>query len=100
MPVLPVNGIRIGSTAAGIRYKGRDDLVVIECQSGTSCAAVFTQNRFSAAPVQIAKKHLGQVSPRALLINSGNANAGTGEQGLMNAAECCRMLADSLGCDV
>ena len=100
MPVLPVNGIRIGSTAAGIRYKGRDDLVVIECKSGTSCAAVFTRNRFSAAPVQIAKKHLGQVSPRALLINSGNANAGTGEQGLLNATQCCQMLADSLGCDV
>ena len=100
MSILPVNGIRIGSTAAGIRYQGRDDLVVIECQSGTNCAAVFTRNRFSAAPVQIAKKHLSQTSPRALLINSGNANAGTGEQGILNAIECCCMLADDLGCDV
>lgn len=100
MSILPVNGIRIGSTAAGIRYQGRDDLVVIECQSGTNCAAVFTRNRFSAAPVQIAKKHLSQTSPRALLINSGNANAGTGEQGFLNTIECCRMLADDLGCDV
>ena len=100
MAIFPVNGIRIGSTAAGIRYKQRDDLVVIECQPGTNCAAVFTRNRFSAAPVQLAKQHLNQVSPRALLINSGNANAGTGEQGLLNATECCQMLADDLGCDV
>ena len=100
MSILPVNGIRIGSTAAGIRYQGRDDIVVIELQSGTNCAAVFTRNRFSAAPVQIAKKHLSQTSPRALLINSGNANAGTGEQGFLNAIECCRMLADDVGCDV
>ena len=100
MSILPVNGIRIGSTAAGIRYQGRDDIVVIDCQSGTNCAAVFTCNRFSAAPVQIAKQHLSQTSPRALLINSGNANAGTGEQGILNAIECCRMLADDLGCDV
>ena len=100
MSILPVNGICIGSTAAGIRYQGRDDLVVIECQSGTNCAAVFTRNRFSAAPVQIAKQHLSQTSPRALLINSGNANAGTGELGFLNTIECCRMLADDLGCDV
>jgi len=98
MPILPVNGIRIGSAAAGIRYKERDDLVVIECRSGTNSAAVFTRNRFSAAPIQIARKHLAQASPRALLINSGNANAGTGEQGLQNASLCCQMLADELNC--
>ncbi|MDX2477382.1 MAG: bifunctional glutamate N-acetyltransferase/amino-acid acetyltransferase ArgJ, partial [Gammaproteobacteria bacterium] len=98
MPILPVNGIRIGSAAAGIRYKERDDLVVIECRSGTNSAAVFTRNRFSAAPIQIARNHLAQASPRALLINSGNANAGTGEQGLQNASLCCQMLADELNC--
>lgn len=99
MTVLPVKGIRIGCAAAAIRYAARDDLVVIECRPGTSCAAVFTQNRFSAAPVQVAKKHLSASSPRALMINSGNANAGTGEQGLQNAALCCQILANDLGCD-
>ena len=98
MSILPVNGIRIGSTAAGIRYKERDDLVVIECQPGTNSAAVFTRNRFSAAPIQIARNHLAQASPRALLINSGNANAGTGVQGLQNASLCCQMVADELNC--
>ena len=99
MPIFSVKGIRLGTTAAGIRYANRDDLVVIECQAGTSCAAVFTRNRFSAAPVQLAKEHLNQVAPRVLLINSGNANAGTGEQGIRAAVQCCQMLADNLNCD-
>ncbi len=98
MTVIPVKGIRLASTAAGIRYKDRDDLVIIECCSGTGCATVFTRNRFSAAPVQLAKIHLSGAQPRALLINSGNANAGTGEQGLKNAASCCEKLAASLKC--
>jgi glutamate N-acetyltransferase/amino-acid N-acetyltransferase len=100
MSIFSVKGIRLGTTAAGIRYADRDDLVVIECQSGTSCAAVFTRNRFSAAPVQVAKEHLNQAAPRALLINSGNANAGTGEQGTQDAVRCCQILADNLNCDV
>jgi len=100
MSIFSVKGIRLGTTAAGIRYTDRDDLVVIECQTGTSCAAVFTRNRFSAAPVQLAKEHLNQVAPRALLINSGNANAGTGEQGAQDAVRCCQILADNLNCDV
>ena len=100
MSIFSVKGIRLGTTAAGIRYTDRDDLVVIECQAGTSCAAVFTRNRFSAAPVQVAKEHLNQSAPRALLINSGNANAGTGEQGTQDAVRCCQILADNLNCDV
>ena len=99
MTIYPVKGIRLASAAAGIRYADRDDIVIIECQAGTHCAAVFTQNRFSAAPVLLAKKHPNQAQPRALLINSGNANAGTGEQGVKNAIYCCQVLADNLHCD-
>ena len=98
MTIHPVKGIRLATVAAGVRYAGRDDMVVIECQAGTSCAAVFTRNRFSAAPVQVARQHLQQTAPRALLINSGNANAGTGEQGTLDAVQCCQLLANNLGC--
>jgi glutamate N-acetyltransferase/amino-acid N-acetyltransferase len=98
MKIFPVNGFKLGSTAANIRYTGRDDLVLIECNTGTQCAAVFTQNRFSAAPVVVAKSYLHKRMPRALLINSGNANAGTGKQGLSDAESCCSLVADSLGC--
>jgi glutamate N-acetyltransferase/amino-acid N-acetyltransferase len=100
MTIHPVKGIRLATVAAGVRYAGRDDMVVIECQAGTSCAAVFTRNRFSAAPVQVARQHLQQTAPRALLINSGNANAGTGEQGTLDAVQCCQLLANNLGCNV
>ena len=100
MTIHPVKGIRLATAAAGVRYAGRDDIVVVECQAGTSCAAVFTRNRFSAAPVQVAKQHLKQTAPRALLINSGNANAGTGEQGVLDAVQCCQLLANNLGCNV
>jgi glutamate N-acetyltransferase/amino-acid N-acetyltransferase len=100
MTIHPVKGIRLATAAAGVRYAGRDDMVVIECQAGTSCAAVFTRNRFSAAPVQVARQHLKQTAPRALLINSGNANAGTGEQGTLDAVQCCQLLANILGCNV
>ncbi len=99
MTIHPVNGIRLATAAAGIRYAGRDDMVIVECQVGTSCAAVFTRNRFSAAPVQLAKQHLKQTVPRALLINSGNANAGTGKQGLLDADQCCQLLANNLRCN-
>jgi len=99
MTIYPVKGIRLASAAAGIRYTDRDDLVVIECQAGSSCATVFTRNKFSAAPVQLAKAHLMQSMPRALLVNSGNANAGTGKNGMKNAVECCEFLAGALGCD-
>lgn len=94
-----VPGIRLAATAAGIRYQGRDDLVLIELAEGGSCAAVFTRNAFCAAPVTVAREHLADDRVRYLLINSGNANAGTGENGLSVARETCRLLADSGGCD-
>lgn len=92
MTIYPVKGIHLGSTAAGIRYQGRDDLVVIQCQAGTTAAAVFTQNRFCAAPVHVARRHLAEAAPRALLINAGNANAGTGEQGMADSLATCVAL--------
>jgi glutamate N-acetyltransferase/amino-acid N-acetyltransferase len=94
----PVSGIRLGTTAAGIRKKDRRDLVIIECTAGTQAAALFTQNRFSAAPVQVARAHLAANAPRALLINTGFANAGTGQPGIEAAEACCRALAERLSC--
>jgi glutamate N-acetyltransferase/amino-acid N-acetyltransferase len=96
--VLPVAGLRLAAVAAGIRYQGRKDLVLLELPPGASCAAVFTRNAFCAAPVLLARAHLAQTDPRFLLINSGNANAGTGEQGMQAARHSCRLLADLAGC--
>ena len=99
LPTLyPVRGIRLAVGSAGIKYKDRPDLVVIEIAPGSQAAAVFTRNRFCAAPVTVARKHLAQTSPRALLINAGNANAGTGDLGLAHALTCCDALAEQLGC--
>jgi len=84
--------------AAGIRYQGRDDLLLIELAEGGSCAAVFTRNAFCAAPVTVAREHLAKGPVRYLLINSGNANAGTGAAGLRAARETCRLLAGMAGC--
>ncbi len=97
---LPVPGIRLGAAAAGIKYTDRNDLVVIELAEGTDCAAVFTRNAFCAAPVVVAREHLQAVAPRYLLINSGNANAGTGGDGLRAAREACRALAAARGCAI
>jgi glutamate N-acetyltransferase/amino-acid N-acetyltransferase len=93
-----VAGIRLGTVAAGIRKKDRRDLVLIECAPVTHAAAVFTRNRFCAAPVIVAREHLAKAAPRALLINTGFANAGTGEPGLEDARACCAALARQLGC--
>ena len=99
LPTLhPVPGVRLGTTTAGIRKQGRRDLVVIECTPGTKAAAVFTQNRFCAAPVIVAREHLAKGAPRALLINTGCANAGTGAPGVEDARACCAALARELGC--
>jgi glutamate N-acetyltransferase/amino-acid N-acetyltransferase len=87
-----VDGIKLGTCNAGIKQTVRDDILVIEMADGGSCAAVFTQNAFCAAPVHTAKAHLSQ-NPRWLLVNSGNANAGTGKQGLQDAFACCANLA-------
>ncbi|MHB8551644.1 MAG: bifunctional glutamate N-acetyltransferase/amino-acid acetyltransferase ArgJ [Acidiferrobacterales bacterium] len=95
--LLPVSGIRLGTAMAGIRKKDRRDLVVIECAPGTRAAAVFTQNRFCAAPVLVAREHLGVAQPRALVVNTGYANAGTGEPGRLDAVACCEELAQRIG---
>lgn len=95
--LLPVDGIRLSAVSAGIRYQGRDDLVLMELVEGSQCAAVFTKNAFCAAPVIVAREHLTVTSPRYLLINSGNANAGTGDQGLQTAKATCAELAKLVG---
>ncbi|WP_456404210.1 bifunctional glutamate N-acetyltransferase/amino-acid acetyltransferase ArgJ [Thiolapillus sp.] len=95
--VLPVAGIRLASAAAGIRYQGRDDLVLMELAEGAAAAAVFTRNAFCAAPVTVARRHLEKISPRYLLINSGNANAGTGDAGMAASYETCRLVAAASG---
>ena len=90
-----VAGVRLGVAQAGIKRSNHDDLVVVELAPGTHTAAVFTQNAFRAAPVVIAEAHLAAVEepPRYLLINTGNANAGTGEAGISSAIACCEALA-------
>jgi len=98
-PLSPVAGIRLSAQAARVRYEDRDDLVVMELAKGSRCAAVFTRNAFCAAPVIVAREHLAQTSPRYLLINSGNANAGTGAPGLEDARHSCGALAQRAGCE-
>lgn len=98
LPFKIVPGVRLGVAAAGIKYPDRNDLLVIELPAGASCAGVFTQNAFSAAPVQVARKHLANAAPRYLLVNSGNANAGTGNQGMQDALQSCAALASHAGC--
>ena len=93
-----VAGFRLGTTAAGIKTPGQPDLVVMELASGSTCAAVFTQNAFCAAPVVVAREHLLQTQPCCLLINTGNANAGTGEPGIRDARSCCEAMARQAGC--
>lgn len=97
-PLGSVAGVRVGTVAAGIRKSNRRDLVVIDCDAGTTAAAVFTQSHFAAAPVVVAKTHLRKAAPRALLINTGFANAATGEAGVADALACCAALARELGC--
>lgn len=100
----PINGIRLGWAESNIKQANRKDLLVIEICPGSSVAGVFTQNRFCAAPVTLCKKHLAAVKEtndtdtdlagiRALVINTGNANAGTGEQGMLDAITTCEHLA-------
>ncbi len=101
LPTLhPVEGVRLGACMAGIRHPDRLDLVLIETVPGTQTAAVFTRNRFCAAPVVVARDHIRKSPPRALLINTGTANAGMGEVGLQDALACCCAVAEQLGCRV
>jgi len=97
--LLPVRGVQLATIAAGIKRGDHPDLVLMRFAPGTACAGVFTRNAFCAAPVTVAKRHLAESSPQAFLINSGNANAGTGERGLADAEHSCRLLADALGCE-
>ena len=94
----PISGLRIGVVEAGIRKAGRKDLTLFLLDAGASVGAVFTSNRFCAAPVQICQSHLASgAAIRALLINTGNANAGTGADGLARARSTCDALAQRLG---
>ena len=96
----PIAGVRIGVTEAGVRKANRKDLTVVLMDEGASVSGVFTSNRFCAAPVQVCREHLasGQ-SMRAMVINTGNANAGTGADGLSRARSTCAALATRLGID-
>jgi glutamate N-acetyltransferase/amino-acid N-acetyltransferase len=98
--LMPVAGVELGWAEAGIRKANRKDLLVVRVAEGASVAGVFTENRFCAAPVQVCRAHLNSGrGVRALVINTGNANAGTGEPGLANARASCEALARLLGCD-
>ncbi|HMA09468.1 MAG TPA: bifunctional glutamate N-acetyltransferase/amino-acid acetyltransferase ArgJ [Ramlibacter sp.] len=92
----PVPGIRLGVAEAGIRKANRKDLTVVLIEPGAAAAGVFTQNRFCAAPVQVCREHLRQGDIRAMVINTGNANAGTGQDGLARARATCAALARRL----
>jgi len=97
--LLPVRGVKLGVAEAGIRKAGRKDLLLMTLAEGASVSGVFTQNRFCAAPVQVAKEHLASGFPRALLVNAGNANAGTGEAGIAGARASCDAAARFVGCE-
>jgi len=93
-----ITGIKIGTACAGIKQTQRDDLAVFEIIPESTCAVVFTRNAFCAAPVAVARQHLQNHSPRFLLINSGNANAGTGEQGIQATLACCEKISQLTHC--
>ena len=96
--IFPVAGVEIGVTEAGIRKANRRDLTVFHLAAGTNVAGVFTRNRFRAAPVQVCEAHLATGGPiRALVINTGNANAGTGAEGLKKAQDTCAALGQLMG---
>src|SRR3954463_12766037 len=85
----PVAGVRIGVAEAGVRKANRKDLTVFLLDEGSAVGGVFTRNRFCAAPVQVCREHLARGDIRAMVINTGNANAGTGEEGLVRARQTC-----------
>src|SRR5450631_1696781 len=97
--LLPVRGITLGTAAAGIKRWARDDVLLIELAPGSRASGVFTQNRFCAAPVIVCREHLAQGGQtRALLVNAGNANAGTGDAGIAAARRTCAAVAKQLDC--
>ena len=97
--LFPVAGVKLGVTEANIRKPNRKDLLVMQLAPGSRVAGVFTQNRFCAAPVVLCKEHLASGDEiRALVVNTGNANAGTGEEGMRRARQTCQSVAELLGC--
>ena len=92
MSELSIPGIRLGVAQAGIKYADRDDLTIIEIAHGSSTASVFTQNAFRAAPVLVAERNNAEADARYILINSGNANAGTGAPGMAACEQSCEAL--------
>ena len=98
--IYPIDGIKLSATAAGVRYKDRDDLVVIEITDSANTAVVTTKNTFCAAPVRVLREHFAKASPRYLITNTGNANAGTGADGKRRALDICATLAAKAGVDV
>ena len=99
MSELSIPGIRLGVAQAGIKYAGRDDLTIIEIADGSSTAAVFTQNAFRAAPVLVAERNSVEADASYILINSGNANAGTGALGMAACEKSCEALANATQTD-
>lgn len=98
--LLPVNGVLLGTTEANIKKPNRKDLLIMQIAPQSTVAGVFTQNRFCAAPVIVAREHLAAGKDiRALVINTGNANAGTGELGMASARVTCAEVAKLLGCE-
>jgi len=97
--LLPVPGVELGWAEAGIRKANRKDLLVIRIAAGATVAGVFTRNRFAAAPVRLCRERLAAAPIRALVVNTGNANAGTGEPGLAAARATCEAAARLLGCE-
>lgn len=95
--IYTIDGIKLSVTAAGVRYKDRDDLVVIEIADSAATAVVTTQNAFCAAPVRVLREHFAKASPRYLVVNTGNANAGTGADGKRRAEDICAALASKAG---
>jgi glutamate N-acetyltransferase/amino-acid N-acetyltransferase len=104
--IAKVAGVRLRAVSSGMRYRDRDDLLLFDFAEGTITSALFTQNKFCAAPVVVAKRHLDSIKQqdsskpiRALLINAGNANAGTGQIGMDNCLANCHQLAELLSCE-
>lgn len=95
--LLPVRGVQLATVASGIKTNGNSDMVLMVLDDATQSAAVFTQNAYCAAPVEIARSHMLQARCSALLINSGNANAGTGKQGEADALALCHQVAQGVG---
>ena len=98
LELIPLDGIRLAAGSAGIYGKPRDDLALFEICDGAGVSAVFTRNRFCAAPVAVARDHLKRGPTRYLLVNAGNANAGTGARGIDDAMQVCAALAGRAGC--